>query len=261
MYTQTFTKTDRTRQLLRKKSDWNWTEREEEDFNELKKNITEILCLADFASDRDNIVWTDESGIGLGMTVWRNQNDDTFRLIPSTSWNLNDAENYSVGEVVELFAVIWDLRKFRLYLCGTVVQFYTNPQASEPLSQRTQAYRQYNARLIWWLDKLARFEVSLKHTARDKLALSVYLSRPPTEKATADENHDEEFVINILLELLTTPYIRSILEHGPKISINRPINKHDSKSEPRINWWDCFDWKVRFGRQFKRFHVRTSTSN
>ena len=161
-------------------------------------------------------------------------NDDTFRPIPSTSWNLNDAEKYSVGEL-ELHAILWGLRKFRFYLCSTLVHFYTNPQASEPLSERTRAYRQYNARLNWWLDKLACFEISLKHTARNKLAVSVDLNRPPTEEATADENHEKEFVINFFSELLTTPYIRSILKHRAKNSVKRPTTKLDSKSEPSIN--------------------------
>ena len=253
-------KTDRNRQLLRRKSDWNWTEREEEDSNELTKKITEILCLAPFASDRDNIVWTDESRTGLGMTVWRNQNDDTFRPIPSTSWNLNDAEKYSVGEL-ELHAVLWGLRKFRFYLCSMLVQFYTNPLALEQLIERTRAYWQNNARLIWWLDKLACFGISQKHTAREKLVLTDYLSRPATKEATADETHDEEIVINILSELATTPYVRTILEDRPKISINRLITKLDIKSGPRIKRWDWFDGKIRIGRQFNRLHVRTSTGN
>ena len=70
-------KTDRMRHWLRKKPEWSWTEREEEDFNELKKKVIEILCLAHFASDQDSIVWTDDSGTRLGMTVWRNQIDNT----------------------------------------------------------------------------------------------------------------------------------------------------------------------------------------
>ena len=58
-------KADRMRQLLRKKSEWNWTERKEKDFNEIKKMITEIPCLAKFASDRDTVVTTDASQAGL----------------------------------------------------------------------------------------------------------------------------------------------------------------------------------------------------
>ena len=55
------------RQQLRKKSEWNWTEREEEDFNELYFSLTEIACFAHFATERGQIVSTDASRTGLGI--------------------------------------------------------------------------------------------------------------------------------------------------------------------------------------------------
>ena len=58
-------KTDRRRQLLRKKAKWNCTGREEEDFNEIKKKIIDIPCLAHFTRDRYNMVSTDASRTGL----------------------------------------------------------------------------------------------------------------------------------------------------------------------------------------------------
>ena len=38
------------RQLIRKTIELKWTKREEEDFNEIKKLITEIPCLTHFAN-------------------------------------------------------------------------------------------------------------------------------------------------------------------------------------------------------------------
>ena len=74
-------KTDQMRQLPGKKTERGWTEREEEeDFNHMKKKITEILCLVHFARDRDNIVTTDASETGLGTTLWQTQNDNTVPL-------------------------------------------------------------------------------------------------------------------------------------------------------------------------------------
>ena len=93
-------KTNRMRQLLRKKSDWNWTEKEKEDFNEINKKITEIPCLAHFARDRDKIVSTDSSRTGLGIILWQKHNDETIRPKAFTSRYLNVAErNSSIGEL------------------------------------------------------------------------------------------------------------------------------------------------------------------
>ena len=59
------------RKLLKKEMEWQKTAREREDFNEFKKSITEIPCLAHFARDRVNIVTTDASRTGLGITLWK----------------------------------------------------------------------------------------------------------------------------------------------------------------------------------------------
>ena len=103
-------KTDRMRQALKKKSDWNWTKGEEEDSTAIKKMMTEIPCLAHFVRERDNIVTTDASRTGLGITLWQRQNDDTTRPIAPIAFAsryLNDAEkNYLIGES-ELLAKVW----------------------------------------------------------------------------------------------------------------------------------------------------------
>ena len=59
------------RQLPRKKSESKCTERDEEDFNDLKKLITETSRLAQFATDRDITVTTDGSRTGLRKISWQ----------------------------------------------------------------------------------------------------------------------------------------------------------------------------------------------
>ena len=85
-------RTDPLRQLLKKSTEWKWTEREEEDFIELKKLVTEIQCLAHFAKDRDKIVTTDASRSGLGTASWHGQNDDSIPPIEIAITILSNAE-------------------------------------------------------------------------------------------------------------------------------------------------------------------------
>ena len=127
------------------------TEREKKDFNEIKKKITVIPCLAHSAKDRNNIVSTDASRSGLGIILEQKQNDDTIRPIAFAIRYLNDAQkNYSIKEL-KLLAVVWELEKFRLYLYSKVVHLYTDDRALKPLIKRNPAYRQYNAQLTRWL--------------------------------------------------------------------------------------------------------------
>ena len=126
-------RTERLRRLLKKDSTWNWGKQQDEDFNNIKKMSTKEPCLAHYEKDRENIVTTDASKTGLGLTLWQKQSDGEIKPIAFGSRFLNDSEkNYSIGEL-ELQAVVWGLEKFRFYLYGKKVFLYTDHQALEPL--------------------------------------------------------------------------------------------------------------------------------
>ena len=113
-------------------------QKEKEGFIEIKKMVTDIPCLAHFARDRDNIVTTNASSTGLGITLWQKQTDNTIQTIPFASGYLNKAEKkYLIGEL-EILAVGWGLKKMCFYLYGKVVYIYTNHQASELLIKRNR---------------------------------------------------------------------------------------------------------------------------
>ena len=92
-------------------------------------------------------------------------------------------------------------REISFFLYGKLAHLYTNHQDLEQLIKRNRTYRQYNARLMRWLDRLAHFDISKKYTAGKSLVLTDYPSRHPTEEATTVETHVEEYVIKILSEL------------------------------------------------------------
>ena len=72
--------------------------------------LTKKPCLAQYA--KDNMVTTDASKTGLGITFWQKQDDGELKPIAFGSRYLNNTEkNYSIGEL-ELLAVVWGLEKF-----------------------------------------------------------------------------------------------------------------------------------------------------
>ena len=193
-------KTEKLRRLLKKDSVWNWGKEQDEDFNKIKEMLTEEPCSAHYAKDRENIVTTDASRTGLGITLWQKQSDGEIKPIAFGSRYLNDTEkNYSIGEL-ELLAVVWGLEKFRFYLYGKKVYLYTDHQALEPLIKRNRCNRQYSARLTRWLDRLAHFDIAVQHIAGSNLNFTDFLSRNPVEKATNEDVYDEQYIINILSE-------------------------------------------------------------
>ena len=193
-------RTDKLRKLLKKNEPWNWEEEQQKNFEKIKQMLTEGPCLAHYAKDKENIVTTDASTTGLGITLWQKQHDGNTKPIAFGSRYLNDTEKkYSIGEL-ELLAVVWGLEKFRFYLYGKKVHLYTDHQALEPFIKRNRCNKQYSARLTRWLDRLTHFDISIQHIAGSNLKFTDYLSRNPVGGATPEENYEEEYVISILTE-------------------------------------------------------------
>ena len=216
--------TDRLRKLLKKNEPWSWGEEQQEDFEKIKQMLTEGPCLAHYAKDKNNIITTDASTTGLGITLWQKQDDGNTKPIAYGSRYLNETEKkYSIGEL-ELLAVVWGLEKYRIYLYGKKVYLYTDHQALEPLIKRNRCNKQYSARLTRWLDRLTHFDISIQHIAGSNLKFTDYLSRNPVEGATPEENYEEEYVINILPQ-----HAKLNLKHGRLFADQ---SKHDkSKTE------------------------------
>ena len=162
--------------------------------------LTEEPCLAHYAKDRENIVTTDASKTGLGITLWQKQLDGGIKLIAFGSRYLIDSEkNYSIGEL-EILAAVWGLEKLRFDLYGKKVFLYTDHQALEPLIKRNRCNMQYCARLTRWLDRFAHFDIAIQHIAGSNSKFTTFLSRNPIEKATNEDVYDEQYVINIFSE-------------------------------------------------------------
>ena len=131
-------RTDKLRKLLKKNTEWKWETEQQNDFEMIKKMLTEEPALAHYAKDKDNIVSTDARKTGLGITLWQKQADGELKPIAFGSRFLNDSEKkYSIGEL-ELLAVVWGLEKVRFYLYGKKVFLYTDHQALEPLIKRNR---------------------------------------------------------------------------------------------------------------------------
>ena len=103
---------------------------------------------------------------------------------------------------MELLAVVWGLEHFGLYIYGKPIELLTDHQALEPLIKRNRANKTYSARLTRRLDRLAHFDINLKHIAGKHLALTDYLSRNPTSMPEPIENYYEEYVIKCITPLL-----------------------------------------------------------
>ena len=220
--------TDSLRQLLKKDTEWLWTEKHTRAFENLKQKITETPCLAHYNSDYQNAITTDASTKGPGATLWQEQPDGKLnRLVSQADFYPTLKKKYAINE---LLAVVWGLEHFRLYLYGKPIKLLTDHQALEPLIKRNRSNKTYSARLTRWFDQLAQFTINVNHIAGKHLALTDYLSRNPSAPPQTDDVYDEEYVINNIL-----PHYKFISKYGCLSNHANQSETGTTKSERKKN--------------------------
>ena len=166
------------RKLLKKDVKWEWTKEINDDFEQLKQEITKTPCLAHFDPKKDNFITTDACSTGLEATLLQKENETLSPVALAIRFLTECERKYAINEL-ELLGVLWGLENFRYYVYGKKVNLLTDHQALQPLLKRNRAHKQYSARLTRWLDRLIHFDVNVQYTAGKNIPLTDYLSRHP----------------------------------------------------------------------------------
>lgn len=110
--------------LLRKNTDFIWTDECEKSFQFLKRSLASppILQYPDFSTDNEFKLYTDASGIAIGSMLCNKDG----RPVAYASRSLNKAElNYPTIEK-EMLAIVWSVKYFRPYLFGKRFKIYSD---------------------------------------------------------------------------------------------------------------------------------------
>ena len=116
--------------LLKKNTEWVWSKKCQEDFDELKARLTSdpVLRLPNFSLPF--ILTTDWSKVAIGAVLSQIDPETGFdHPVAFKSRLLNSAErNYAPTEG-ECLALVWAVEKFRVFLDGRHFTVYTDHQA------------------------------------------------------------------------------------------------------------------------------------
>lgn len=160
---------DPLHKLLKKEENWEWTDKCQCAFLELRSRLTKAPILAYPHIDKPFILQTDASNTGLGAVLAQVQ-DGEERVIAYYSRSLLPAErNYHTTDL-ECLAVVAALKHFRCYLLGSDFEVFTDHSALTTFLTR----RQTSGKLLRWALELAEFgSFKISH-------------RPGTPNANAD---------------------------------------------------------------------------
>ena len=211
--------------LVKKDKKWEWTEREQKAFIELKERFTKKLVLAAPDIDKRMRMEVDASDYATGEILSMECDDKLWRPVAFLSKSLNKMErNYEIHDK-EMLAIIRGLEAWRHLLEGAQSKFeiWTDHKNLEYFMKA----QKLNRRQARWALYLSRFDFILKHVAGSKMGKADRLSRRADWKVGTDNDNNNQVVIK-------DNWIRSMYEvvvEGPEVEVVEKIKKARSKDE------------------------------
>ena len=211
--------------LVKKDKKWDWTERQEKAFKELKERFTKKLVLAAPDIDKKMRMEMDASDYATGGILSMECEDGLWRPVAFLSKSLNEIErNYEIHDK-EMLAIVRGLEAWRHLLKGVQTKFeiWTDYKNLEYFMKA----QKLNRRQARWALYLSRFDFTLKHVAGVKIGKADGLSQRADWKVGVDKDNDNQIFIK-------DNWIHSIYEvvvERLEVDLLKKIKKARSKDE------------------------------
>ena len=211
--------------LVKKDKRWEWTEREEKVFRELKERFTKELVLAAPDIDKKMRMEVDALDYATDGVLSMEYNDELWRPVAFLSKLLNETErNYEIHDK-EMLAIIRGLKAWRHLLEGAQSKFeiWTDHKNLEYFMK----VQKLNRRQARWALYLSWFDFTLKHVAGSKMGKADGLSRRADWKVGMDKDNSNQVFIK-------DNWIHSMYEvvvERPEVDLLEKIKKARSKDE------------------------------
>jgi len=160
--------------LVKKDKKWEWTEREEKVFKELKERFTKEPVLTAPDIDKKMRMEVDALDYATGGVLSMECEDGLWRLVAFLSKSLNETKrNYEIHNK-EMLAIVRGLEAWRHLLEGTQYKFeiWTDHKNLEYFMKA----QKLNRRQARWALYLSRFDFTLKHVVGVKMGKADGLS-------------------------------------------------------------------------------------
>ena len=168
--------------LLKKFLKFKWTDEQEQSFQKLKEMMAQDGVLAYPDLDKPFVLSTDASIDGLGAVLEQPVSDDPedgMKPISYISRTTTEAErNYSITDL-EAAAVVFAVKKFRVYLYGRPFHIITDHSALQFMFKSKCG----SARVMRWALQLQEFDFKIIHRPGATNVMADALSRNPVDDA------------------------------------------------------------------------------
>jgi len=195
-------------ELIRKGTEFIWTERQQEAFDLMKQIITSTPALRpiDYTSDNPVILSVDSSHIAVGFILSQLDDQGRRRTARYGSLPMNDRERRYSQPKLELYGLYRALRHWRLYLIG-VKNLQVEVDAKYIKGMLNEPDLQPNAAVNRWIQGILMFDFTLVHVPATQFRGPDALSRRQLAEDEDIPEHDDSWLDEIsLLYYLPNPY-------------------------------------------------------
>lgn len=151
--------------LLRKNVEFLFCEKQYDAFEVLKKNLMESPVLSIYDPRDETELHCDASKLGFGAVLLQRKRDNHFHPIAYFSKRTTEVESRYHSFELETLAIIYALRRFRIYLQGIVFKIVTDCNALK----LTLDKKEINPRICRWSAELENYDKTLEHRNGEKM--------------------------------------------------------------------------------------------
>ena len=227
--------------MLQKDVEFEWSEHCQESFDRLKTCLTEAPVLVQPESDKEFVIYSDASLLGLGCVLMQEG-----RVVAYASRQLKPHERNYLTHDLELAAIVFALKIWRHYLFGERCHIYSDHKSLKHLMTQ----RNLNLRQRRWLELLKDYELVIDYHPGKANVVADALSRKALFALRAVNAHLSVSPDGVLVaELEAKPLlIRQILESqkvDAELVTKRAECALNKESEFRIDDNDCLTFRGR----------------
>ena len=211
--------------MVKKDKKWDWTEKQEKAFKELKKRFTKEPVLAAPDIDKKKRMEVDASDYATGGVLSMECGDRLWRPVAFLSKSLNETEqNYEIHDK-EILVIIRGLETWRHLLEGAQYKFeiWTDHKNLEYFMKA----QKLNRRQAKWALYLSMFDFILKHVAGSKMGKADGLSRRVDWKIGVDRDNDNQ----VLIKDNWICNIYEVVVEEPEVELVEKIKRARSKDK------------------------------
>lgn len=159
--------------LLRKNVPFTFTVVELKAFERIKTKLTSSPILAIYSPKDDTELHTDASALGFGAILMQRKSDLKYHPIFYFSKRTTETESKYHSFELETLAIIYALRRFRIYLQGRLFKIVTDCESLK----LTLNKKEMNARIARWALELQNYDYVVEHRAGSRMRHVDALSR------------------------------------------------------------------------------------